>query len=248
MAHYWGNLSLCKKSAEMCTKWPFLVIFAIFDRFWPFLAVFEKKNVWNHVIYLSPMAYYRDNIALCKNNAEMCTKCAEMCKKIIFWANFGQKTHFWRTEIFFFAFFFSEMDSSWKTGYKTCALWLFTCHNYNEIKMCPSPLVITLETAVCRAQLPSRGHAAGRCRVNTTSGTRRRGARLLLAVCRPSASSHWPGGLGWGGQPRGAQAQPQRWNLPKQGSLSGWDPLRLWYLNCFWILARIFFVKSVFGV
>ena len=106
------------------------------------------KNVWNHVIYLSPMAHYRGNIALCKNNAEMCTKCAEMCKKIIFWANFGQKTHFWRTEIFFFAFFFSEMDSSWKTGYKTCALWLFTCHNYNEIKMCPSPLVITLETAV----------------------------------------------------------------------------------------------------
>ena len=45
MAHYWGNLSLCKESAEMCTKWPFLVIFAIFGRFWPFLAVFEKKNV-----------------------------------------------------------------------------------------------------------------------------------------------------------------------------------------------------------
>ena len=119
-----------KKIAFLTVFWPFLVIFAIFDRFWPFLAVFEKKNVWNHVIYLSPMAYYRDNIALCKNNAEMCTKCAEMCKKIIFWANFGQKTHFWRTEIFFFAFFFSEMDSSWKTGYKTCALWLFTCHKY----------------------------------------------------------------------------------------------------------------------
>ena len=100
---------------------------AVFGRFWPFL---KKKNVWNHVTYLSPMAHYRGNIALCKNNAEMCTKCAEMCKKIIFWANFGQKTHFWRTEIFFFAFFFSEMDSSWKTGYKTCALWLFTCHKY----------------------------------------------------------------------------------------------------------------------
>ena len=42
IAHYWGNLSLCKKSAEMCTKWPFLVIFAIFGHFWPFLAIFGR--------------------------------------------------------------------------------------------------------------------------------------------------------------------------------------------------------------
>ena len=40
MAHYWGNLSLCKKSAKMCTKLPFLVILAIFWPFWPFFCHF----------------------------------------------------------------------------------------------------------------------------------------------------------------------------------------------------------------
>ena len=141
-----------KKKKKKSHFWPFFGRFWSFWRFLAvfghFLAIFELKSVRNHVIYLSPMAHYLGNIALCKNNAEMCTKCAKMCTNIIFWANFGQKTHFWPPAKFFFAFFFSEMDSSWKTGYKTCALWLFTCHNYNEIKMCPSPLVITLETAV----------------------------------------------------------------------------------------------------
>ena len=143
-----------KKKKKKSHFWPFFGRFWSFWRFLAvfghFLAIFELKSVRNHVIYLSPMAHYLGNIALCKNNAEMCTKCAKMCTNIIFWANFGQKTHFWPPAKFFFAFFFSEMDSSWKTGYKTCALWLFTCHNYNEIKMCPSPLVITLETAVIR--------------------------------------------------------------------------------------------------
>ena len=150
-ANFWASFDRfklqqmkCLQNAFLTSFWPFLAVFG------HFLAIFELKSVRNHVIYLSPMAHYLGNIALCKNNAEMCTKCAKMCTNIIFWANFGQKTHFWPPAKFFFAFFFSEMDSSWKTGYKTCALWLFTCHNYNEIKMCPSPLVITLETAVAQ--------------------------------------------------------------------------------------------------
>ena len=56
-----------------------------------FLAIFELKSVRNHVIYLSPMAHYLGNIALCKNNAEMCSKCAQtsffgpiLAKKCIF--------------------------------------------------------------------------------------------------------------------------------------------------------------------
>ena len=112
----------------------FLAVFGHFGGFWPFLDIFwpflNSRVSEIMSIYLSPMVHYLGNIALCKNNAEMCTKCAKMCTNIIFWANFGQKTHFWPPAKFFFAFFFSEMDSSWKTGYKTCALWLFTCHKY----------------------------------------------------------------------------------------------------------------------
>ena len=80
--------------------WPFLAVFghfwpflAIFGRFWPFLP---KKNVGNHVIYLSFMAHYWGNLSLCKKSAKMCTKLPFLVILAIF-GHFGPFffCHFW---------------------------------------------------------------------------------------------------------------------------------------------------------
>ena len=108
MAHYWGNLSLCKKSAEMCTKWPFLVIFAIFGRFWPFLAVFEKKM--SEIMLYTCLPWPTTGATL--HSVRIMQKCAQNVQKCAKKSFFGQilakKRIFDAPKFFFLLFSFQK--------------------------------------------------------------------------------------------------------------------------------------------
>ena len=108
MAHYWGNLSLCKKSAEMCTKWPFLVIFAIFGRFWPFLAVFEKKM--SEIMSYTCLPWPTTGTTL--HSVRIMQKCAQNVQKCAKKSFFGQilakKRIFDAPKFFFLLFSFQK--------------------------------------------------------------------------------------------------------------------------------------------
>ena len=101
MAHYWGNLSLCKKSAEMCTKWPFLVIFAIFGRFWPFL-----KKKMSEIMSYTCLPWPTTGTTL--HSVRIMQKCAQNVQKCAKKSFFGQilaKKRIFDAPKFFFLLF-----------------------------------------------------------------------------------------------------------------------------------------------
>ena len=98
--HYAKRVQKCALNGRF---WSFLPFLAVFGRFWPFL---EKKmsEIMSYTCLPWPTTGETlHSVRIMQKCAQNVQKCA---KKIIFWANFGQKTHFRRTEIFFFFFLF----------------------------------------------------------------------------------------------------------------------------------------------
>ena len=112
----------------------FLAAFGHFGGFWPFLDIFWPflNSRVSEIMSYTCLPWPTTGTTL--HSVRIMQKCAQNVQKCAKKSFFGQilakKRIFDAPKIFFFAFFFSEMDSSWKTGYKTCALWLFTCHKY----------------------------------------------------------------------------------------------------------------------
>ena len=94
--HYAKRVQKCAQNCRFWSFWPFLAILALFlpflGRFGPFL---KKRNVWNHVIYLSFMAHYRGNLSLCKKSAEMCSKWPFLVILAFFWPFLAVFCRFW---------------------------------------------------------------------------------------------------------------------------------------------------------